>query len=123
MCKQFTTMNFNTSVLIQIESNSIREVISTIDLLKNNNIPFNIIEQEKPNHIQVSEKLLHRQLGRKGLDILRLLSEGNSYQEISNKVGISIDGTRYYIKKIFKVLNVSNGREAVKIYLTQLNRF
>lgn len=116
-------MNFNTSVLIQLEKNSIREIINTIDLLKSNNISFNIIEQENPNHIQGSEKLLNHQLGRKGLDILRLLSEGNSYQEISKKAGISIDGTRYYVKKIFKVLNVSNGREAAKIYLTQLNKF
>lgn len=61
-----------------------------------------------------------QKFGRYGLAILEKLADGKKYKEISTELDISIDGVRFYIKKIFKALNVNNGRDAVRIYLTDI---
>jgi DNA-binding NarL/FixJ family response regulator len=46
--------------------------------------------------------------------IIQLLKEGASYQEISNQVGITLNGVRYYIKNIYRKLQIKSKRELWK---------
>jgi DNA-binding NarL/FixJ family response regulator len=46
--------------------------------------------------------------------IIRLLKEGASYHEISNQVGITLNGVRYYIKNIYRKLQIKSKRELWK---------
>jgi DNA-binding NarL/FixJ family response regulator len=46
--------------------------------------------------------------------IIQLLKEGASYQEISNKVEITLNGVRYYIKNIYRKLQIKSKRELWK---------
>ena len=113
------------AVYIQLKTQNIVSVLQCLDVLRQNNIEYNIldtlpIEETKPKE-KVNENLLYKKkLGRYGMKVLVLLAKGYTYNDIAEEMEISIDGVRYYIKKIFKSLNVNNGRDAVRIYLTEM---
>ena len=46
--------------------------------------------------------------------IIQLLKEGASYQEISNQVGITLNGMRYHVKNIYRKLQIKSKRELWK---------
>ncbi len=50
-------------------------------------------------------------------EILQKLSEGKSYQTISTELFLSIETIRTHVKKMYKVLHVSNKTEAIANYL------
>lgn len=55
----------------------------------------------------------HHNLSDRELDVLNLLAEGNNYQEIADKLFISIDTVRHHIRNIYKKLHVHSQSEAV----------
>ncbi len=55
-------------------------------------------------------------LNDKEFEILELLSEGWSYKLIADKTGLTIDGVRFYIKRIYRALNVNSKAEALRIF-------
>lgn len=92
-----------------------------VQLLAVKNLNFSI-KEVTPSETQwvttktIESKLREHKLGKLGAEVLLLLVEGNSYDEIAQKLDISKDGVRYYIKRVYKKLGVNNGREAVKKY-------
>lgn len=52
-------------------------------------------------------------LGSKEIQILQLLVNGYSYKMIAAEIPISLDGVRFYIKKIYDKLHVHSATEAV----------
>ncbi len=52
-------------------------------------------------------------LSDKETEILRLLVDGFSYKMIGDRIGISIDGVRFHIRKIYEKLHVHSATEAV----------
>ncbi len=56
-------------------------------------------------------------LNKSEFQILKLLSDGYSYKLISDKMNISIDSVRYYIKGLYKKLQVNSKGEAISMYL------
>ena len=112
-------------IYIQLNSQSIVSVLQCLDIMRQNNIKYNILDTLPMAVIKPKEKvnenpLYKKMLGRYGMQVLVLLAKGYTYHDIAEETGISIDGVRYYIKKIFKSLNVNNGRDAVRIYLTEM---
>lgn len=105
------------SFLLEI-FNTDEMLIPVVNLLNNEGVKFKLIEKkEEPRPF--SSIYNKKSLGKKGLIILELLSKGYTYNEIANEVDISIDGVRFYVKKIYKALDVDNGRDAVRIFLIQ----
>jgi DNA-binding NarL/FixJ family response regulator len=49
------------------------------------------------------------------LQILKLLAEGWEYKQVADKVGLSVDGVRFYVKRIYKALNVRSKNELMKL--------
>lgn len=49
------------------------------------------------------------------LQILRLLAEGWEYKQVADKIGLSVDGVRFYVKRIYKLLNVRSKNELMKL--------
>jgi DNA-binding NarL/FixJ family response regulator len=49
-------------------------------------------------------------------NVLKLLSDGKDYKEIAQETEMSLDGVRYYIKRIYKALNVHSKGEAIRVY-------
>lgn len=87
------------------------------NFLKKNHLSFT---QKSTSHENKNGIIDIKALGKKGLLVLNYLSEGLTYLEIANKLDITVDGVRYYIKKIYKVLRVSNSAEAVRYYVKYL---
>ncbi|MBE2189264.1 MAG: helix-turn-helix transcriptional regulator, partial [Candidatus Kapabacteria bacterium] len=50
------------------------------------------------------------------IQILKLMSEGWEYKRVADKVNLSIDGVRFYIKSIYKKLNIHSKAELIKMY-------
>lgn len=50
----------------------------------------------------------------KELQLLRLFSEGKSYEESAHLLGLTIDGIKYRVKKIYSKLNVDNKTDAIR---------
>lgn len=50
------------------------------------------------------------------LQILKLMAEGWEYKRVADKVNLSIDGVRFYIKSIYKKLNIHSKAELIKMY-------
>lgn len=65
-----------------------------------------------------SGKSKARDLTAKEMQILSLLSQGFSYNETADAMGIGIDGVRYHIRNIYRTLNVSSKIEAINHYKT-----
>lgn len=113
--------NPEVKVLIELQNKSPLILIDALKVLDNAKISYSLKEEliiATPSFEDII--LLNKKLGRKGLQALGLLSEGNTYEEIAIRLNITIDGVRYYIKRIFKALGVKNGRDAVRIYLTEI---
>jgi DNA-binding NarL/FixJ family response regulator len=53
-------------------------------------------------------------LNDKEVIVLEMLKEGRTYQEISDRIGISINGIRYYVKSIYKKYQVSSKGELIR---------
>lgn len=49
--------------------------------------------------------------------VLKLLSDGNSYKIIADRLDMSLDSVRYHIKSLYKKLEVNSKGEAIKMYL------
>lgn len=56
------------------------------------------------------------QLSSKEAKVLQLLSEGNTYEETAEIVGITINGVRFHVKNIYLKLNVNNREDAAKLW-------
>lgn len=65
------------------------------------------IEEES----NVGEKLTPRQL-----DILKLLAEGETYENIAKILNISLNGVKFHLKAIYYKFEVENRIQAVKYY-------
>jgi DNA-binding NarL/FixJ family response regulator len=52
-------------------------------------------------------------------ECLELLAAGYAYKEIADKLGISIDGVRSYVRKIYEKLHVHSRTEAVVKFLNR----
>ena len=119
-------MNTTNSILLELKESSITKILNGLKCLDDCGIAYKIIEDTPAppregiynanTHYLASKKAI----GSKGLEVLDLLSKGKSYNQIAEGVDISVDGVRYYIKKIFKALGVNNGRDAVRVYLTEM---
>lgn len=60
-------------------------------------------------------------LNEKEIQILKLLAEGWSYKMVANRMSMSIDLLRYYVKKIYKLIHVHSKTEAVNYYHKYIN--
>ena len=121
-------MNTTNTILLELKESSITKILNGLKCLDDCGIAYKIIE-DTPAPPVVNNKIVIRNnnyltskkaIGSKGLEVLDLLSKGKSYNQIAEGVDISVDGVRYYIKKVFKALGVNNGRDAVRIYITEL---
>jgi DNA-binding NarL/FixJ family response regulator len=57
----------------------------------------------------------------KEIRLLQLFAEGYSYEEAAQMLGISVDGVRYYVKRIYKSLQVKNKTDAVQRFRDYLD--
>jgi DNA-binding NarL/FixJ family response regulator len=55
-------------------------------------------------------------LNEKEYQILQLLAEGWSYKLIADKTDMSVDGVRFYIKRLYRALNVNSKGEAIHLF-------
>ncbi len=53
-------------------------------------------------------------LGEKENIVIHLLKDGLHYQEIAQRMGLSVNGVRYYIKSIYRKLHVKSRAELVR---------
>jgi len=68
--------------------------------------------QKPSNASEAVDRLSEREA-----EILRLLTEGCPYKEIADKLGISMDTVRTYIRRIYQKLHVHSRTDAVVKYL------
>ncbi len=61
-------------------------------------------------HIALIEPLTEREL-----EVLRLMAEGLKYKEIGERLFISLNTVRFYVKAIYSKLNVNNRTKAIEI--------
>ena len=61
-------------------------------------------------------KPILQQLNPKEYQVLKLLAEGWSYKLIATKAELTIDGVRYYIKRIYRALEVNSKGEAIHAF-------
>lgn len=60
------------------------------------------------------------QLTSKEVQLLRLFSEGRSYEEAAQILGLTVDGVKYRVKKIYGKLNVDNKIDAIRAVKDEL---
>ncbi len=95
-----------------------KEMKSSIDILRNGGaflspkMAKKLIQGFTRKKINNSSK----KLTEKEFELLELLSKGNSYQEISEIIGISINGVRARVKRIYRKLHVNNKASAIQYY-------
>jgi DNA-binding CsgD family transcriptional regulator len=93
--------------------------ISTLEVLSalTKNFTVNVKAEKVYLHkkevlvIEASNSII--QLNKKEVLILNYLKEGYEYKEIANLMDMTVDGVRFYTKKIYKKLGVNNARQAI----------
>jgi DNA-binding NarL/FixJ family response regulator len=105
-------------VIIQVSLLSDSQEVNLLtQFLKKEDISF---REREATALPPKKAINIKNLGKRGLNVLNFLSLGFTYAEIAEKLKITIDGVRYYVKKIYKVLGVSNSAEAVSYYVRHL---
>ena len=64
-----------------------------------------------------TDRIKDGKLGDKEEEILFYLTRGLTYGEIADKVFLSESGVKYYLKRIYKKLNVRNRTEATRLFM------
>ncbi len=59
-------------------------------------------------------------LSSKDIRVLDLMSQGLRYKQIAEHLEMTVDGVRYYVKKIYKFLGVTKNASAVSFYLQHI---
>ena len=59
----------------------------------------------------------HADLGDRDVQVLNLLAQGWSYEHIGKQLDMTVNGVRYYIRKLYKRLNVNSRHEATRKFL------
>lgn len=103
------------SIIIELPNIDISSLLEVISTIKHLDVEYKITEKSNGN-MEREKEFFVKKIGNKSIQIIELLDEGYTYNEIAEKTGISIDGVRYYIKKIFKSLGVNNARSALNAY-------
>ncbi|MEN0002757.1 MAG: response regulator transcription factor [Bacteroidota bacterium] len=103
-----------------VKENDMDELIKNLHIIANGGGAISpimaraLIGYFHPNTPSAPKKL--EGLGTKDTQILHMLSEGWTYKYIAKKLDITVDGVRYYIRKIYKRLGAHSRHEATKIY-------
>jgi DNA-binding CsgD family transcriptional regulator len=116
-------MEYNSDFTVSVAIKDLPQLTALTIFLKENNMDLIGISKKETtptvssfkDHFS-SSKYTKSNFGRYGFRILQLLAEGKTYEEIADITQITIDGVRYYIKKIYKVLEVKNARAAIHAY-------
>jgi DNA-binding CsgD family transcriptional regulator len=116
-------MEYNSDFTVSVAIKDLPQLTALTIFLKENNMDLIGISKKETtptvssfeDHFS-SSKYTKSNFGRYGFRILQLLAEGKTYEEIADITQITIDGVRYYIKKIYKVLEVKNARAAINAY-------
>lgn len=66
-----------------------------------------------PSHAH--EKISNIQLTEKEKLVVRYISKGKTYEAVSLESGLKIDSVRYYIKRVYRKLNVNNKVEMLNL--------
>jgi DNA-binding NarL/FixJ family response regulator len=80
-----------------------------------------LVHHHRPSVFEESntiEKLTPRQL-----DILKLLAEGQTYDNIASILNISMNGVKFHLKAIYSKFEVENRIQAIKFYENNLSDF
>jgi DNA-binding NarL/FixJ family response regulator len=72
-----------------------------------------IVEYFNPSSLHTSSIDL---LSSKEVHVLRLLAEGQTYEQISELLNIGINGVRFHVKNIYRKLNVKKKLDALRIW-------
>jgi DNA-binding NarL/FixJ family response regulator len=64
------------------------------------------------------KSIVEEVLTEKELNIAKELSAGLSYKLIADKVGISIDGVRFHLQKIYRKLEINSKGELIALFLS-----
>jgi len=108
------------SIYIKINESEMARIIQGIKKLDESGINYEILEEHQLINSSIQQRLLAvsvKDVGNKGIEIIEHLYLGHSYDEIAELMGISINGVRYYIKKIYRHFGISNSRDAIRMYL------
>jgi DNA-binding NarL/FixJ family response regulator len=73
---------------------------------------FQVVPETAIVDFAVKHNLNHRES-----NIIALLQQGKTYDEISSILFVSIDTIRYYVKKIYKNFNVSSREELISLII------
>jgi len=63
--------------------------------------------------LQVTHELMDK-MSQRELEVLQLLADGYSYEDLANKLNLSIDGVRYHIRNIYQKLGVNSRIDAIR---------
>jgi DNA-binding NarL/FixJ family response regulator len=67
-------------------------------------------------YFQPTDRIKSAQLSVQEFKITRMLADGMSYQSIADLVSLSINGVRFYVKKIYRKLNITNRQELKMLF-------
>lgn len=80
-----------------------------------------LIQFFRPGRSDSDNNLAAQQLTEKEARVLQLLASGYTYQEIARNLDVSINNVKYYLKRLYRKLNVGNRSEAVSAYWAAKN--
>jgi len=112
---------YNGAVAYIAKSKSLERIVDAIRIVKNGGSYMSptIAREIFQNLSKKNQRLKFEQLTSRQKEVLEFLSEGFSYSEIAANLFLSIETVRSHIKKLYKVLHVSNKKEAIAKYLNE----
>ena len=104
----------NGAVGYLLKDTNMETVHNYVEIVKNGGSAISAKIAQKLFHSLYNQQQPLSLLNPKELEVLKLLAEGWSYKLIADRSGLSTDGVRFYIKRIYRALNVNSKGEAIK---------
>jgi len=100
------------------KKSSLTEIVAAIRIVANGGSYMSpSIAREIVQHLIRGKSPKENSLTERQNEIIKFLSEGKTYKEISEALFISIETVRTHVKKLYRHLHVNNKTEAIALYL------
>jgi DNA-binding NarL/FixJ family response regulator len=99
-----------------LKNTPLADLTAYIDIVQKGGSAISAAMAKKLVETVCSDRNLLKMLNETEYQVLELLAEGWSYKLIADKINMSVDGVRFYIKRVYRALNVNSKGEAIHLY-------
>ena len=104
---------------LALKEHEIKSQLNIITSLRQDIVQAGLEREQQSKSITIDElnSLISKDLTEREYEILQLVLDGHSNQEIANKIYLSVNTIKFHLKKVYAKLDVSNRMEIMQLLI------